>query len=257
MTTTGSPVPGPRGRAGRLTPEAVRRWDFTRTPLGRRGYLEADVDRFRRLAADEIAYADAEKAELRAELDRLRNYFRDQRIDPALASASGDGPPVRQPGVSVQAVNMMSMAQQAADQHIAQAETYARQLIGDTRRQCEEMLLTAHHQAEEAAREATATYEAASASASASASERGSADTAALEGRIAYLRTFADVTQVQVTSILQALGHELDRLTTLGRPAAGPDPDVPDTSRTPAHRAPVTGRSPDDQRRDYSPGVVV
>ncbi|HEY6796276.1 MAG TPA: hypothetical protein VI248_16495 [Kineosporiaceae bacterium] len=249
MTTTGSAVPGPRGRGVRLTPEAVRRWDFTRSPLGRRGYLEADVDRFRRVVADEIAHADAEKAELRAEVDRLRNYFRDQHIDVAGGGPNGTDP--RQPAISVQAVNMMSIAQQAADQHIAQAETYARQLVGDARRQCEEMLLTAHRQAEEAAREATAAYRAVAAA------EDSPADLAGLEGRIAYLRTFADVTQVQVTSILQALGHELDRLTTLGGQHQHGHPDPLEPGRGPAHRPPATGRSPDDHRRDHSPGLAV
>jgi DivIVA domain-containing protein len=251
MTTT---VPGPRGRGVRLTPETVRRWDFTRTPLGRRGYLEADVDRFRRIVADEIAHADAEKAELRAELDRLRNYFRSQHID-LTEGGNGTGPPARHSGISVQAVNMMSMAQQAADQHIAQAETYARQLVGDARRQCEELLLSSHGQAAEAARAATEAYQA-----NQSDGGVGSAATAELEGRIAYLRTFADVTQVQVTSILQALGHELDRLTTLSRPADQhnhPDHDVLDPGRVPAHRAAVTGRSPDDHRRDHDPGLAV
>jgi cell division initiation protein len=213
MTTTESPTPGARRHSTRLTPARVRRWEFTRAPLGRRGYLEGDVDRFRQLVADEIAAGDAEKAELRAEVDRLRNYFRDRRIDPLIGANGSSGTPraaaaaAAPNGISAQAVNMMSMAQQAADQHIAQAETYARQLVGDARRQYEEIILTAHRQAEEAAATATAAYEATTA-----VHDRTTED-AELESRIAYLRTFADVTQVQVTSILQALGHELERLT--------------------------------------------
>jgi cell division initiation protein len=211
MTTTDSTPSGARRRAARLTPDTVRRWQFTRTPLGRRGYLEAEVDRFQQLVIDEIAYADAEKAELRAELNRLRNYFREQRIDPApgRTNGSGAGRAGREVGVNVQAVNMMSMAQQAADEHIAQAEVYARQLVGDARRQYEEILQTAHRQAEEAARQAAAAEER-------TATSDRPADSAELRARIAYLRTFADVTQVQVASILQALGHELERLTTYG-----------------------------------------
>lgn len=211
----------PRRRASRLTPETVRRWQFTRTPLGRRGYLEADVDRFRLLVTEEIARADAEKAELRAELDRLRNYFRDHRIDPSARAANGSSGTSPEPAVNVQAVNVMSMAQQAADQHIAQAEHYARELVGDARRQYEQIVVTAHQQAQEAAREAARAAEASAAA--------GPLD-AELQARITYLRTFADVTQVQVASILQALGRELDRLTVPGRldPAERVSPPLPE-----------------------------
>jgi len=241
MPTPESPLPAPRRRSARLTPEAVRRRQFPRTPLGRRGYLEPDVDRFRILVADEIAYSDAEKAELRAEIDRLRNYFRDHRIDPRATSDAGPGH--RSPGAagarvngspagagaaggagpgagpdagpgrrlttsvpSVEAVNLMSLAQQAADQHIAQAEHYAREMVGDARKQYEQILLVAQARAEEAVEEATRAADAARAAGATS------AETADLEAKISYLRTYAEVTQVQMRSILQALGAELERL---------------------------------------------
>jgi len=212
MSTPEPSTPGSRRRARRLTPEAVRRREFIRSPLGRRGYLKSDVDRFRVQVADEIAYADAEKAELRGELDRLRNYFRDNRIDPAAMQVNGNGRGPA-PGPSVQAVNMMSTAQQAADQHISQAESYAREMVGDARKQYEQILLTAQARAEEAAAEAAKALQAAE-------SITGtSVHSEELESKIAYLRTFAEVTQVQMRSILQALGQELERLTV--HPAAG------------------------------------
>src|SRR3954469_19958532 len=182
MSTPEPSTPGSRRRARRLTPEAVRRREFIRSPLGRRGYLESDVDRFRVQVADEIAFADAEKAELRAELDRLRHYFRDNRIDPAAMPTNGR-PPGSAGGPSVQAVNMMSMAQQAADQHISQAESYAREMVGDARRQYELILLTAQSRAEDAAAEAAKALEAADSISGAS------VDSAELESKIAYLRT--------------------------------------------------------------------
>jgi cell division initiation protein len=224
MTSMDSRVNGGGRRNTRLTPDAVRRAQFTRSPLGRRGYLESDVDRFRGRLADELAHADAEKAELRAEIERLREYFRSQRIDP---SRAGNEVVVSVPDPAlptVQAVNMMSLAQQAADQHIAQAEAYARQLVGDARRQQEEILLAAHHRAEQAAQEATRAY-----NESTSAEDR-SVEHADLEAQIAYMRTFADVTQVQMRSILDALAQQLDRLSrygsqrTVGAPTGPPDP---------------------------------
>ncbi len=198
-----------RGGSGeRLSPDVIRHTTFERTPLGRRGYPEYDVDRFLRRVADELAGVDAEKADLRAEIDRLRNYFRKQKINPDGGSTDSEGP-------SVQAVNTLSLAQQAADQHIAQAENQARGLLGDARRQYESIVEEAQLRAHEAA-------EAASQAQRAVGQARGqSSDQAALEAKVAYLRTFADVTQVQMRSILEALRQELDRLAHLevDRPA--------------------------------------
>ena len=119
-------------RRARLSPDAVRRYAFERTPLGRRGYVESDVERFRSKVADEIARGDAEKADLREEIERLRNYYRDQGVEAdAVARRGRDGRRGGVPGtgpLDIQAVHLLSQAQQAADQHIAAAESYARTL---------------------------------------------------------------------------------------------------------------------------------
>jgi DivIVA domain-containing protein len=192
----------PGSRSLRLTPESVRRTTFERTGIGRRGYIETDVERFLVRVADAIAWSDAEKADLRAEIDRLRNYFREQGIGPG-----GGAPPPAPQEPSVQAVNALSMAQQAADQHIAQAEAYAREMLGTARRQYEAILTEAHDQAQAAAAAAAEAYVAAD-----QAHTQVSAQVD-LEAKVAYLRTFAEVTQVQMRSILEALRDELDRLT--------------------------------------------
>lgn len=204
----------------RLTPDAVRHLTLPRTPLGRRGYAEAEVDRFRLIVADELGRADAEKAELRAEIDRLRNYFRSQRISPETGQEQGE-PSLPIPAAPpAEIVNLMSAAQQAADQYIADAEAYTRRLIADARRQHEEIVLAARVRADQAAEEATHAFR------STTAPAQQTAEQAELEGRIAYLRTFTDVTQVQMRSILTALSQELDRLrefgTATGRPALEP-----------------------------------
>jgi cell division septum initiation protein DivIVA len=202
-----------QGRVTRMSPDAVRRYAFGRTALGRRGYVESDVERFRARVADELARADAEKAELREELGRLRNYFRDQRIDAGGAGLNGSRGPSGRPrdgrdgtALNVQAVNLLSQAQQAADQHIAAAEDYARNLVRDGRRQYEDILVRAHQEAEEAAELAAREYQAVTAL-----GDRidGHEELAA---KLAYMRTFAEVTQVQMRSILDALRQELDRL---------------------------------------------
>jgi cell division initiation protein len=288
MSLTDAPTFGAWPARSRLTPEGVRRQDFPRAPLGRRGYVEADVERFRARVADELTRHDAEKAELRAEIDRLRNYFREQNIEPrrpreeggpdlsvfadsgtgehrwfqrgngvvedprelrrrrreeaagqqqppdAWAAAMAADPwgtgPIPQPALpaaggpaggppSVQAVNVLSQAQQAADQHIAQAEDSARQLIRTARAQYERILMEAHQKAEEAAQQAARAYDRATANQGAGSS---SEELQQLQERMAYLKTFAEISRVQMRSVLEALGAELDRLTDPLDPATLP-----------------------------------
>jgi vacuolar-type H+-ATPase subunit H len=127
---------------------------------------------------------------------------------------------------TVQAVNVMSQAQQAADQHIAQAEDYARRLVANARLQYEEILHRAHDQAQAAAAEAARAAEEQQ-----HASHEDPAEMQYLQSRVAYMRTFAQVTQVQLRSILDALRQELDQLTEL--PAGPETPSGPETPAAP------------------------
>lgn len=151
MTTpiTGDPLalrPHSGGRV-RLTADTVRHLEFSRAPLGRRGYTEADVERFRIRVIDEINTSDAQMAELRARIERLRAFVMQHNLGPI------DGPSVTPDQVvpSEQAVNVLSQAQQVADQHIAQAVDYARHLIADARQRYEQILAHAHRQAAQTA----------------------------------------------------------------------------------------------------------
>jgi DivIVA domain-containing protein len=312
MSLTDAPTFGAWPGRSRLTPEGVRRQEFPRAPLGRRGYVESDVERFRARVADELARHDAEKAELRAEIDRLRNYFREQNIEPRRLReaegpdlsvfaeggtdehrwfARGDGTvedprelrrrrreqppappqdawaaavaadpwgtgPIQQPfqppalppahqdpaggPPSVQAVNVLSQAQQAADQHIAQAEDSARQLIRTARAQYERILLEAHQKAEDAAQQAARAYDEATAMQAQAGAGAGSAEELQrLQERMSYLKTFAEISRVQMRSVLEALGAELDRLTDGLDPAA-----LPSAEGGPPAAGPATGGSP-------------
>jgi cell division septum initiation protein DivIVA len=232
--------------AQRLSPDAVRRFEFGRTPIGRRGYSETDVEHFRGRVVHEIVQSTAERAALRQELQRqreevqrLRDYFRHNRVD-VDASVSQQGrpgqpaqPPQQAPATqvnvniaTVQAVNVMSQAQQAADQHIAQAEDYARRLVANARLQYEEILHRAHDQAQAAAAEAARVAEEEQ-----DGRQEDPGEMQNLQSRLAYMRTFAQVTQVQLRSILDALRQELDQLTELpagpGTPAANGPAQLP------------------------------
>ncbi len=147
--------------------------------------------------ADDIQAADADKAALRAEISRLVNYYREHGQDPDAGATRAR--------VDVDAVNLMSKAQQAADSHVAQAEEYARRLVGQARQRYEELLRHAQEQAQQAAEEASRASEQLSEGAT-------DAERHALEHKIAYLRTFAEVTEVQLRSVLEALTKEVDKL---------------------------------------------
>jgi DivIVA domain-containing protein len=198
-----------------LSPDRVRTWNFSRTPLGRRGYSEDEVRLFLARLAEELAAADAEKAALRTEVQRLRNYYRQrgEDVDGTAGRAGGTGGAAPDDsGPTLAAINLMSQAQQAADAQVAQAEEYSRRLVQQAREQYEDILRHAAEQATEAAEQAGAAY-------------LDNPDTEGLEGperellerRIAWLRTFAEVTQVQLRSVLEALTREVDKLGDLPR----------------------------------------
>jgi cell division septum initiation protein DivIVA len=225
----------------------VRRAEFGRTGLGRRGYSETDVEQFRTRVVQEISQATAEKAELRTEaqrlrieVQRLRDYYRRQRVDvdraeKAKAAASAMEEPDAAPGPSPDAVNLMSQAQQAADQHIAQAEDYVRRLVSGARRQYDEILVSAQEQAERVTAEAQELLERAG---TAQGRPAGSDDVAELQERVTYLRTFAQVTQVQLRGMLDGLRTELDRLTF---PEPKPPARATDTGPMPTISTPPRG----------------
>ncbi|GAA1664545.1 cell wall synthesis protein Wag31 [Nonomuraea maheshkhaliensis] len=190
----------------RLTPDRVRNKDFSRTKLGHRGYSEDEVRAFLYRVADDIATGDMEKADLRAEVERLKNWYKERGTDVDNSGAKK---------LNVDAVNLLSRAQQTADAQIAEAEDYARRLVGQARHQYEQILHEAQQRAEEAGNQAVDVYR--------SSGAQQSADAEELERRIAYLRTFAEVTQVQLRAVLEGLTNEVNKLGKLpdtGRPAA-------------------------------------
>ncbi|WP_188190560.1 DivIVA domain-containing protein [Nonomuraea sp. SYSU D8015] len=189
----------------RLTPERVRNKEFSRTKFGHRGYSEDEVRAFLYRMADDMAAGDMEKADLRAEVERLRNWYKNHGAE---VTTSG----VTQARLNVDAVNLLSRAQQTADAQIAQAEDYARRLVAQARQQYEQILQEAQQQAEEASSRAVTVYRSSGAVQSAEAEE--------LERRIAYLRTFAEVTQVQLRAVLEGLANEVNKLGSL--PDASP-----------------------------------
>ena len=154
----------------------------------RRGYDPDEVYEFLRRVAAEIESGDADRANLRAEVARLSGE---------LAELRAAAPPTdERMEISAHAVSLLSQAQQAADSAVAEAERYARDMVLAARNQYQEILLRAQEAASETAHELRTLP--------------GGYGVPVQE--VEYVRTFAHIAQVQLRSVLDALGREVDRL---------------------------------------------
>jgi DivIVA domain-containing protein len=194
----------------RLTPERVRKMQFTRTQIGRRGLAEDEVTLFLERVAEDIAARDAEDASMRAMVLHYQNTLADWRAeyrDPHGRSGTGVMP-------NVEAVNILSRAQQEADSYVAQTQAYCRRLAVDARDHAQQILAEAQAQAEEAANRAVQGYRARSGDAYTPEFEE-------LERRLAWARTFLsslESVEAQLRTAREALSYEFDRLASAGGP---------------------------------------
>lgn len=203
----------PTRTAPRLTPARVRSTRFTRTPIGRRGFSEEEVSLFVQRVADEISARDAAEAALRAEIGRTKSLLvqwqsdqREQRGDTGTTAARPN----------VEAINILSQAQQEADAYVAQAQEYCRRLALDAQQHAEAILVDAQARAEQAAEEAVRGYRA-------RAGNRYTAEYEDLERRLAWARTFVtslETVETQLRATREALAYEFSKLGDDG--AAGP-----------------------------------
>ncbi|GAA1231660.1 hypothetical protein [Oryzihumus leptocrescens] len=126
--------------------------------------------------------------------------------------------------VSLRAVELLAKAQRAADEAVAEAQSYARDLEESAREQYRQILLRAQSAAQEhsSARETGGGVVQAG-------GEGGSLDSE----KLLYVRTYARVAHAQLKSVLDVLNEELDQLAAMaqGHPGAGrPAPVAPSTS---------------------------
>ena len=118
-------------------------------------------------------------------------------------------PGYRPEDAHVQAVRVLSNAQQTADRYVADAQQYSRQLAEDARRHRDDVLAEARAHAErvlEEAHQQASRAAAAELSGPAPLAEDGRADLAA---ELAYLRTFSDVYRNHLRAYLEALLHNV------------------------------------------------
>src|SRR3954454_23378859 len=227
MTTDqNAAAPGDRG----LTPADLQNVRFTRASMLRPGYVDTEVDRVLSRVAEELGRVYAEKAALR---DQVRSL-----------QAQVDGL-VMPEAPSDQAVRILSSAQQTADNYVAEAEEFSRQVTHDARVEYEEMTREGRETAGaiiQAAQEAAAKI-------GPTASPTGERDVAQLEEQVAYLRAFGQACRTQLRSYLEALLTDIETEWGNADPALLPQaaarPPVPRSATTFAANT-VEDNPPDD-----------
>lgn len=191
---------------------------FASRPLG--GYDRSEVDAY---------VADLARAigEVREALDEDRRELAELRAENAKLRTSDSADLERE--VTLGAVGLLSQAQVIADKAVADAEEYARDLV-----------LTARTQYREAQERAAAT--------AAAAPTEPATTTASIPlpsmPEIEYVRTYAQVAQIQLRSVLDALTEQVDRLGTL---------PLPDAAEVAESAEPVVRAVPEDEFPDEEP----
>ncbi|MEU4195945.1 DivIVA domain-containing protein [Kribbella sp. NPDC026611] len=182
----------PFTRRAAQSPHAIRNQSFT---TRRKGFDQTEVTEYLNDLSEQVEYADADRAALRAELERLRESTTDAE---------------QRAHITAHAVGLLSQAQQIADNLVGEAEQYAKELIETARSQQRDALKRAHDSLETAVKQIPAT-------------DAPSAD-------LEYVRTYTRVAHVQLRSVLDALAEQVERLGNLpqapAQPATEPDEEV-------------------------------
>lgn len=141
--------------------------------------------------------------------------------------------------VSLRAVELLAKAQRAADEAVAEAQSYARDLEKSARDQYKQILQRAQSAAQQ-----VATAEGARGD-QAAAGGAGSVDAQ----QLAYVRTYARVAHTQLKSVLAALNEELDQLAAMAEGSGASDslPGLPP--------APPEGPGPYATHAPYAPAA--
>lgn len=199
----------------RLSPADLHHVRFTRASMLKPGYVDAEVDRVLSRVAEEMGRLIEEKAELRDQVHALQ------------AQVEGH---VAQVPPSEQAVRILSSAQLTADNYVAEAEEFSRQVTAEARTQYEEVTREARETAGaiiQAAQEAAAKMGPAPA-----AVDGGERSVEELEEQVAYLKAFGQACRVQLRSYLEALLSDIESEWGRADPAALPVPARPPAPRS-------------------------
>src|SRR4051794_15958047 len=221
MTSTDQYEPAEIDR--RLGPGDIQSVRFSNGSMLHPGYNEVEVDRFLNRVAQELARLIAEKGELRDHVHALQAQVEEAEAMPVVEAPSD------------QAVRLLATAQQTADQYVAEAEDFSRQMTADARTRYEEQLRNARETAGaiiQAAHEQAEHMTTGGERAVAAEPVGRSATTEELEEQVAYLKAFAQACRTQLRAYLEALLTDVESEWGKADPVALPAAPI----RTPAQR---------------------
>ncbi|HLM04725.1 MAG TPA: DivIVA domain-containing protein [Blastococcus sp.] len=203
----------------RLSPADLHNVRFNRGSMMRPGYVDSEVDRVMSRVAEEVGRLIAEKAELRDQVRALQMQVEGHQAQEA---------------PSDQAVRILSSAQLTADNYVAEAEEFSRQVTAEARAQYEEVTREARETAGailQAAHDAAAKLGPVAVDGNQHTAEE-------LQEQVAYLKAFSQAVRVQLRSYLEALLSDVESEWGRADPAA-----LPQQARPPAQRSGRDDRS--------------
>jgi len=219
----------------RLTPADVEGVRFPRGTRMHPGYVDTQVDSFLDRVSDELRRLTAEKAELRDEVNALRQQA---------GGVTTPEPP------SDQAVRILAVAQQTADDYVAEAESFSRIATQEAREQYEEQLRLARDKAGAIIQAAQEAAESIAASGEpVDGLPASDLPDEQLKEQVRYLQAFAQAVRVQLRAYLEALLTDVE--TEWGR--ADPSALSRTAIRTPAQRSGIEGVR---ATHDHEPNVA-
>jgi len=185
----------------RLTPERVRSANFTPSRFGRRGLDEAEVRAFCEWVSQGLRRILNDNASLQEEVLRLR-----ERLLDGGRSRSG----VQPEDAHVQAVYVLSQAQQTADRYVADAQEYSRELAEDAHLRHDEILHDAKMRASMILDNVRRTASRAASATPSSDAPLSAAERQELLAEIAYLRSFSDMCRTHLRAHMESLSRSVE-----------------------------------------------
>jgi DivIVA domain-containing protein len=196
--STGTPL-GPR-----LSPHAIRKATFSQRI---RGCDPTEVREFLERVADALQAAEDERLVLLAEIERLRTTARPV-----------DTPdPSRREEINAHAVALFSQAQLVADRLVAEHVEHSRSLMTNARAQQRELLTQAQRNHHGDGGVGGAPLHGGTSAAG------GSRNYGLPVPEIEYVRTYTQIAQTQLRSVIEALSEQVDKLSDLPRLNDGRD----------------------------------